>query len=217
MEYLNEQQQVDQIKTWLKEYGVSILVGVVFAILIVLSLRYYQRYRYNQSEEASFLYTTFINGVLSQQHSAADDAANSLISKYKHTPYASFAELWLAKENIDQQNYSAADKQLDVVIEHSEIAALRQIARIRKAQIALQQHQPTGALSILTTIDDDAYRGLVDEVRGDAYLRMNQPDNAREHYQLALKEIPQSTLAQPTLAMKLADLPVVAPHQSSGK
>lgn len=208
MEYLNEQQQVEQLKTWLKEYGLSIVIGVVLAILIVFGLRFYYRYEAQRAQQASMLYTTMINSVLSEQASNAQDAAQSLVSQYSSTPYASIARLWLAGQSAQNQDYKAASTQLDWVMQHAKMTAFRQVARLESAQISLQQNQPDQALQTLSVIDDKAYLGLIDEIRGDAYLQEKQIEKARMQYQLALKEIPQPTLTQPVLAMKLANLPV---------
>ena len=208
MEYLNEQQQVDQLKAWWKEYGLAILAGILLAIIIVFFLRYYHRYEDQKAQQASLLYTEMINGVLSQQAGDAQTAANKLIKDYPRTPYAAIAQLWIGAQAASQQNYTLALQQFDWVIQHGKMSALRQVARIRSAQVYLQQKNPQQALQILSKTEDNAYIGLVDEVRGDAYLQMNQKDKAWEQYQLALKEIPQPTLTQPLLAMKLSALPV---------
>lgn len=207
MDYFNEQQQVDQLKAWWKEYGLGVVGGVILAIIIVLGIRFYTRYETNKGQEASSLYTMMMNSVLSDQADSAKTSANQLITKYARTPYASIARLWLAKNAADSQNYTEANAQLTWVMQHAGMRSLREVARIRDAQIFLQQNNPSTALSVLSTLDDKGYKGLVDEVRADAYIQMHEPDLARTYYKKALDEIPSPTLSQPLLAMKLANLP----------
>lgn len=208
MDYLNEQQQVEQLKAWWKEYGLALVAGIVIAVLIVVFWRYYQRYELAKSQQASLVYTTMINSDLSQQEQSAIDSANSLISQYPRTSYAALAALWLAKDALQKQDYPTAEHQLQWVVDHAKMNSLRQIARLRLAYIALQQQQPKIALDILSKLDDKAYSGLVSETQGDAYLAMNNVEQARTYYQKAMTELPDPTLTQPLLAMKLANLPV---------
>lgn len=208
MDYLNEQQQVEQLKAWWKEYGLALVAGIVIAVLIVLFWHYYQRYEMTKTQQASLIYTTMINSDLSQQEQSAIDAANSIIKQYPRTSYAALAALWLAKDALQKQDYPSAEHQLQWVTDHAKMNSLRQVARLRLAYIALQQQQPKIALQILNKVDDKAYLGLVSEIQGDAYLAMNNVDQARQYYQKAMQELPDPTLTQPLLAMKLADLPV---------
>jgi predicted negative regulator of RcsB-dependent stress response len=48
--------------------------------------------------------------------------------------------------------------------------------------------------------------GLVDEVRGDAYLAKKDTALARQAYQLALAEIPNAEISRPVLQMKFDNL-----------
>jgi predicted negative regulator of RcsB-dependent stress response len=58
----------------------------------------------------------------------------------------------------------------------------------------------------LEKISDKHFIGLINEVRGDAYLALNKPTNARESYRAALTEIPNAEVNRPILQMKLDNL-----------
>lgn len=208
MDYLTEEEQVERIRAFWKEYGLAIVGGIVIAIVVVLAWRYYQGYETKKNQAASLVYTTLINSALSKQEQSAIDAANELKKNYTSTPYAGLAALWLAKNAVDEQQYATASQQLNWVLTHASMNALRQTARLRLAQIDLQQNQPQQALQLLKTVNDRAYLGMIDETRGDAYLMLNQIAQANSVYQQALKEMPDPDRTRPILAMKLASLPV---------
>ncbi len=208
MDYLTEEEQVERIRKFWKEYGLAIVAGIIIAIIVVLGWRYYKGHEARRSQAASLIYTTMINGTLGGQIDSATAAANSLKKDYASSPYASMAALWLAKQAVAKHQYDQASTQLQWTLDHAKMSSLRQTARLRLAQIRLQQANPEAALQLLTKVDDSAYLGMIDEIRGDAYLQLKQTAKANAAYQQALKELPEPDRTRPILAMKIADLPV---------
>lgn len=217
MDYLTEEEQVERIRKFWKEYGFAIVAGIIIAIVVVLGWRYYKGYEAKQSQSASLVYTTMMNSTLANQPKSAVAAANSLKKDYPHSPYASMAALWLAKQSVEQKQYTNTATELNWVLDHARMKSLKQTARIRLAQLNLQQGKPQQALALLNKVDDSAYVGLIDEVRGDAYLMQKQTAKANAAYQKALKELPQPDRTRPILAMKIASLPVQAAQSNSAK
>ena len=60
----------------------------------------------------------------------------------------------------------------------------------------------------LKTVEDKNFNGLIDEVRGDAYLAMNDKDKARQAYQQALEDLPNAEVIRPLLRMKYDNLTI---------
>ena len=142
MSYLTEEEQVERLRAWWKEYGLAIIAGIIIAIVVVITWRYYNAYETRKSQAASLIYTTMVNSVLSQQTQSAQQAANALVTEYASTPYAAYAALWLAKQAVMQKQYQQAITQLNWVLDHSSAKAIEQVARLRLAQINLQLNQP---------------------------------------------------------------------------
>ena len=207
MEYMTEEQQVERLKEFWKEYGLAIAAGIVIAIALIFGVRYYRGYEATKSQEASMVYTTMISTAMSNNDATAKGAAQDLISKFPSTSYASFAQMWLAKEAVQAGKYPAAVKSLQWILVHSKMNAIKQVTRIRLARVYLQMKAPDKAVSVLRTVNDKAYVGLIAETQGDAYLQRGQISRARESYQAALKSLPNPAQSRPVLAMKLADLP----------
>ena len=55
-DYLTEQEQIQQLKNWLKQYGPTIIAGVVLALGMSWGWHYYQNYRNNILAQASLVY-----------------------------------------------------------------------------------------------------------------------------------------------------------------
>lgn len=205
-EYLTEQEQIQQLKTWLKQYGPTILLGIVLALLMTTGWRYWQNYRNKVLMHASSVYDEMLSARAQNNDNEAIVQAKKLLAHYRKTPYADMAALLLARDAASKKDYSAAITQLTDVMDHSKTASLREIARIRIARILLAQQKADDALALLKKQDDKNYIGLVDEVRGDAYLIKSDPTAARNAYQLALQELPNTDVTRPILEMKYANL-----------
>ncbi len=207
-EYLTEQEQIQQLKNWVKQYGMTILTGVIVAVIITSGWRYWQSYRNRILSHASVVYDEMITARAQNNTQDASVQAKKLVSHFPKTPYAQMAALMLAREDVLKKNYSDAEKQLNWVLDHSGEYAIKEIARIRLARVLITEKKPGDALSLLKKMDDKNFIGLVDEVRGDAYLAQNDPNSARSAYQLALSEIPNAEISRPILQMKYDNLAV---------
>ncbi len=209
-EYLTEEEQVQQLKNWIKQYGFSILAGILIALVITYGWRYWQSYQIRILSHATLIYDEMLTLRAQNNTERAGVQAEKLKSHYAKTPYATMAALMLAREAVLKKNYSEASTQLNWVLDHSKDSSLREIARIRLARIMITEKKPDDALYLLKKLDDKQFAGLVDEIRGDAYLALNNIDSAHHAYQLALSEIPNAEVSRPILKMKYDNLAVTA-------
>jgi predicted negative regulator of RcsB-dependent stress response len=205
-EYLTEQEQIQQLKNWIKQYGLTVVSGVLIAILLTTGYKYWQDYRNKVLLHASSIYDEMLT--LRAQNNAAGSLVqtNKLLSHYKNTPYAQMAALALARNDVSNKDYAAAQKELNWVINHSSDKSIQEIARARIARIDLAMNQPEAALKLLNTIKDPAFAGLDDEIRGDALLQEHKPAEARAAYGKAITEIPNAEVNRPILIMKYDNL-----------
>lgn len=203
---MTEQEQVQQIKNWLKQYGFTILAGIAIALVITSSWHYWQNYRNKVLTHASGVYDEMLT--LRAQGNASDSIvqAKKILSHYANTPYSQMAAFLLARDAVLKKNYPEAIDQLNWVIDHSKDNSMREIARTRIARILITEKKPEDAIKLLKKIDDKNFIGLIDEIRGDAYLAMNNSADARKAYELALQELPNAEVTRPILQMKLDNL-----------
>ncbi|HSW70034.1 MAG TPA: tetratricopeptide repeat protein [Gammaproteobacteria bacterium] len=205
-EYLTEQEQIQQLKNWIKQYGFTILAGIIIALAMTTGWRYWQNYRDRILSHASIVYDEMLNLRAQNNMDGASVQAKKLLKHYPRTPYAQMAALMLAREAVLRNNYIEAKNQLQWILDHSKDNSLREIARIRLARLLLAEKNPEEALNLLKKWDNKNFIGLVDEVRGDAYLEKNDMKSARQAYQLALAEIPNAVINRPVLQMKYDNL-----------
>jgi predicted negative regulator of RcsB-dependent stress response len=108
---LEEQEQIDTLKTWWKMYG-NLVTGLVMAAsLAVVGWQGWNWYQGGQSAKAAAIY-----GVL-EQAAAADAqkvkaAAGELAEKFGRTAYASLGAMVAAKQSFDAGDLKTAKTQL---------------------------------------------------------------------------------------------------------
>lgn len=205
-EYMTEQEQIELLKNWIKQYGLVILTGVALAILAMTGWRYWQQRELRINSHASAVYDEMLTMRAQNNLQATEIQAEKLFTHYPKTTYSQFAALTLARDAVLNHNYPVAETNLQWVIDNSSTKAFRQIARDRLARLWLEQGQAQRAVDLLGTVDDTHFNGLTFEVKGDAYLALNQPDQARAAYEAALNALPNAEVLRPLLQMKIDNL-----------
>ncbi len=207
-EYLTEQEQIELFKNWIKQYSLVILAGVLIAAVAISGWRYWQQRQNKMLSHASTVYDEMLSMRTQNDTNATLVQANKLFSHYPQTIYGQMAALMLARNAILKKNYSEADKHLHWVLDHSHVGAIRQIARLRLARVLIAEQKPQDALNVLQTIEDKNFNGLTDEIKGDAYLSMNNVTMAHQFYGQALVELPHAESIRPLLQMKYDNLTI---------
>lgn len=205
-DYLTEQEQIQQVKNWIKQYGMTILLGILIAVAMTSAWRYWQSYHTKVLQHASAVYDEMIAMRAQNNTHGTMVQAKKLLRNYSKTPYADLAAFMLAREAVLTKNYTEATQQLHWVINNSKNPSMREIARIRAARILVTEKKPDAALSLLDEVKDQSFKGLADEVRGDALLSKNDKNNAKKAYEFALQSLPNAEVSRPILEMKLDNL-----------
>lgn len=201
-EYLTEQEQIEVLKNWIKQYSPAVIAGVAIAMIAAWGWHFWQQREAKIQTHASTNYDELITLRAQNNVTGANQQAQKILTHYPKTPYSTVAAFMLARNAVLQKNYPEADKQLNWVIDNSRDPAFKQIARIRLARTLIEQNKASDSLKVLATVDDKSFLGLIDEVKGDAYVSLHQPQQARTAYQAALTELPNAETMRPILQMK---------------
>ncbi|HEV2613922.1 MAG TPA: tetratricopeptide repeat protein [Gammaproteobacteria bacterium] len=204
--YLTEEQQIELLKAWWKNNG-NFAIGVLFlALALSLGLHFWFKHREVKLERGSAHYEQMLNALVNGDDATTIKEASLLKDNYSHTPYAALASLIFARNDVYAEKYPEAEAQLTWVMDHASTNSLREIARLRLSRIEIQLNKPQEALKVLDKINDSSYLPMINEVRGDSYLALNDTVKARESYQKAVDLLPNYAIARPLLTMKLNDL-----------
>ncbi len=184
---LEEQEQIDTLKTWWKMYG-NLVTGSLFAVsLAVVGWQGWGWYQNSQSVQATAVY-----GVLEQAVAAGDaqkikSAAGELTEKFGTTHYAALGAMLAAKQSFDAGDLKTAKSQLAWVAENGK-EEVRDIARLRLVAVQLDEKSYDEALKQLESAHAPAFDGRFQELKGDVLTAQGKKDEARAAYKAAIEK-----------------------------
>lgn len=188
---LEEQEQIDTIKQFWKQYGALIVTAALAALVTVAGIQGWNYYKRTQAEQASAVFTRFEEAVRKNDVAEIRTVGGELIDKYAATAYGPMAALILAKTNYDNGDAASAASQLQWVIDNAKDEDTAALARLRLAGIRLDSTKFDEALALLDAKHSPALAALYADLRGDVLLAQGRVAEARSAYRIALdKSLP---------------------------
>jgi predicted negative regulator of RcsB-dependent stress response len=206
VEFETEEQQIDAIKKWFKEYGTTVAAGLILGIVGIFGYRYFIEQREFNMTETSSAYESVME-VLTIQKDQDKFAAEVDTFNINHhdTIYSNLLSFQRAKLAIDASDLDAAEKHLNDVLENAQHATVEHVARIRLARVLIGLKKADQALNLIAAATGDAYRGSYEMLRGDIWLQKGDRNRARQAYEAAKLKGSEGP-AYPSLEMLLTDL-----------
>ena len=193
-----EDEQAQQIKKWIKENGLQIVVGISLGLGGIWGLGAYKTYQNEQSVQARSLY-------LNTASSESVIAFEALSTSHSDSGYTQQAGLMLAKNAVKKQDYESALQHLSTLVSaDNDLIAI--VANMRMASIQLEMGKFKEAINTLDSKLPGEFNGLYSQLKGDIYVADNQIDKAKEQYKLALSQISIDSELQSLINIKLTDL-----------
>jgi predicted negative regulator of RcsB-dependent stress response len=185
---LEEQEQLEALKAWWKQYGRLVIAAFVAFIAGVGGVQGWQHYQRSQAEQASELFGTLEQAVGKNDATEIRNVGSEITGKYSRTAYAAMAALVVAKTEHDQGQLDAAAKQLQWAVDNGKTEEVRALARLRLAGVLLDQKKFDEALKLLDTKGTEALDPLYSDLRGDVLVAQGKVDEARAAYDRALEK-----------------------------
>jgi predicted negative regulator of RcsB-dependent stress response len=204
--YMTEEEQLQAIKKWWKQYNGVILTVLSIILLIVAGYRYWNWYKDSQKAQASTAYEHMMVALSNKDNKVVKAYANQLIQNHNHTVYSDIAHLTLAKLLIAKDNYDKANNELATVASESSMPALKQVAKLRMARVLAMKKQYNEALKTLSVVEDMAYLITINELKGDIYAMNGEYKEAISCYKLAMDEAKTHNMGNLFLEMKTNEL-----------
>ena len=203
---LNEREQWEALKRWVRENGPAIVLGVAVAALGLGGYRWWQARENNADLAAGAMYVQMENAFAQGNRTQAFILLGDLERQYPSSPYADQAKLASARAFVEDGELDRAADELRDVMQHSGDSILRLIARQRLARVQIAQHQPSQALVTLKGADPGALAPQYAEARGDAYYAMGDRSAALAQYRLARATDVGGETDTGLLDLKISDL-----------
>jgi predicted negative regulator of RcsB-dependent stress response len=183
---LEEQEQVAELRAWWNQHGSLITAAVVAAALSFAGWQAWRWYERSQAAHAGALYDTLVRAAQAGDAKALRDADGALLENYPRTLYASMAALTAARFYFERSDAKSAKAQLQWVLEHGRTDDFRDLARLRLAQVLLDEKGYDEALKLLDEPHAAAFDAQYAAAKGDVLVAKNQAGEARAAYRVAL-------------------------------
>lgn len=193
---LEEQEQIDSIKTWWQMYG-NLVTSLVSAVaLAVVGWQGWNWYQNNETGKAAAVFAALEQAVEAADAQRVKSTAGELIEKFPGSGYAGLGALLAAKQSFEAGDLKTTKAQLGWVADNAK-DELRDIARLRLASVLLDEQAHDEALKQLDTSHRPAFAASFLELKGDVLSAQGKAVDARAAYKDALEKL--SSKDSPTI------------------
>ncbi len=206
---LEEQEQLDQLKHFWKQYGNPITWLLIVVLAGFAGWNFYNYWQRSQATQASGLYDEVDRAVQSGDLALVERAMNDIKDKYGSTTYAQQAVLLGSKTLYEKGKPEEAKAGLTWVAEKGGDAGYKAIARLRLASIQVEAKAYDDALKTLASDIPKEFEGLADDRRGDIYFLQGKRAEALAEFQKAYAKLDATSDYRRLLEVKINSLGAV--------
>lgn len=205
---LEEQEQLDQLKHFWKQYGNLITWGLIVVLGAVAAWNGYHAWQRNQSVQAAAMFDEVEKVVRGGDAQKAERAFSDMKDRFAKAAYTQQAGLLVAKMAYEGGNVDAAKATLNWLAENAADKGYASVARLRLSAILIDAKAYDDALKILSTGIAEEFSALADDRRGDVYTLQGKRADAKAEYQKAFKAFDEQSEYRRLVVVKLNALGV---------
>jgi predicted negative regulator of RcsB-dependent stress response len=179
---LEEQEQLDQLKYFWKQYGNAITWLLILVMGSYAGWNGYQYWQKQQSTKAGALFDEVERAASTGDASKLERAWNDMKDRFPGTTYAAQSALLAGKTFQQAEKFDAAVAALKWASESASDEASVQLARLRLANLQIQQKAYDDASKTLAKPFTPAFTGLALDIQGDLYMAQNKSQDAVKAY-----------------------------------
>lgn len=203
---LEEQEQLDQLKQFWKQYGNFITWALIAVLAAYAGWNGWQYWQRKQAAQATALYEEVERFAASGDTARLDRALADIKDKYGRTAQAQQAALLVAAVHATAGQPDAARAALQWVADEASDEGYKALARLRLAGLLLDSKSYDEALKQLTGSFPAQFAALVADRRGDIYLAQGKKAEAGAEYEKAWRGLEADNSYRRVVDVKLAAL-----------
>jgi predicted negative regulator of RcsB-dependent stress response len=203
---LQEQEQLDELKAFWKQYGNLITWVLTLALLALAGWNGWNWWQRDQGTKAGALFDEMDKAV---QAGDAAKSARVFADLKEHFPRAVVTQqggLLAAKLQLEKGQPDNARAALAWVADNAVEDEYRSIARLRLAAVLMEAKQYDEALKQLDAAKSPEFAALVADRRGDVLMAQGKKDEAKAAYDAAYKGMDEKTDYRRLVEAKLTAL-----------
>jgi len=200
-------EQGERVKSWLRENGSAIVMGLVLAFGLMFGFKQWQAWETSKRQQASAEYQVLSSLLEEENMDAAVSNYDVLKTEYPKSAYTSMAAMMMAKARLNSGQADLAASDLEYAMAHAQPEPVKVIARERLARVRLSQGDLDAAMKLIDEAPSEVgFEAQFAEIRGDIYLAKGETDLAIGSYQAALDTLEEGVGNRELLNIKLQAL-----------
>lgn len=208
---LDEHEQGEKVRKWLHENGSSILIGLALGLGGIWGYGKYNEMQGARYAEASDKYVALTEAVEKKDDAQIKALSDAMRGTYAKSPYAVLAAIDESARLTQEGKLEDAAKALSFAREHAaDLPQLGQLAALRLARLQLALNKPEDALATIASVDNEGYKALAAEIRGDALFTQKKFKEAQAAYDESLTHFDATSPRRSIVEMKRDDLATTA-------
>lgn len=205
---LEEQEQLDQLKHFWKQYGNAITWVLIVVLAAFASWNFYQYWQRNQASQAAALFDEVDRSIGSADLAKVERVFLEMKDRFGSTIYAQQSALLVAKRYADSGKPDQAKAALTWVAEQSSDKTFQALAKLRLSAILIDEKNYDAALAMLNGEFPASFDGLVADRKGDAMVLKADKAKAIAEYEKAWRLLDIRTEYRRLVEVKLNALGV---------
>ena len=186
---LEEQEKLDEIKAWWKQWGNAIIAAVILFVIVFSGIQWWRGHQHSLAGEAATLFAVVQKAAEEKDPKKIADAAKAIIDKYPKSAYAPRSALVAAKAAFDKGDLAAAKTQLEWAVAHAKEEELKSVARLRLAAVLADEKNFDTAIKHLDANTGVGFEVATAAMRGDILFAQGKLADAKNAYAIALAKI----------------------------
>ncbi len=204
-------EQGERVKSWLRENGSAIVMGLVLAFGLMFGFKQWQLWETSKRQQASSEYLVLFGLLERGGLDAAVPNYEVLKDEYPKSAYTAMASLMMAKARLQADQPDLAAQALTYAMENAQPSPVKIIARERLARVRLSQGDLDAAQALLDGAPSETgFEAQFDEIRGDIHLARGETDLAIKSYRSSLEQLEDGVGNREFLTIKLEALGATA-------
>ena len=179
---LEEQEQLDQLKSFWKQYGNLVTWVLIAALAAYAAWNGWNWYQRDQAVKAGAMYDELDKAAQAGDAAKTAGIFNDMKSRFAGTAFTQQGGLLAAKVQFDKGQLDAATASLEWVAANAVEDEYKTVARLRLAGLMLDQKKYDEALKQLDGAVAPEFAALVADRRGDVLLAHGKPEDAKAAY-----------------------------------
>jgi len=186
---LQEQEQVDELKAFWKQYGNLITWTLTLVLASFAGVNGWNWWQAKQAVGASAMFDELDRAATAGDADRVGRVFNDLKERFGGTTYAGQGGLLAARVQAEKGKSDAAQASLTWVAEKAGDSAYQSLARLRLAGLLLDGKHYDEALKQLDGVSAPEFAALVQDRRGDILLAQGKAPEAAKAWQVAWKAL----------------------------